>query len=140
MNAIVLTGISAVLVAFITGGASYLVARQGRKAQRETNAVNADSVELKAFRDLASDYRSRLETLEGREAARDQRMADMESKLRSEQLKRESMSRELAAERERTSSLEARFRKALHRIQRLLAILAEHDIEVPADLKGDDLP
>lgn len=140
MNAVLLTGISTILVAVITVGGSLLVARQGRKAQRETNAVNADSVELKAFRDLASDYRSRLETLEGREAERDERMGELETRLRSEQLKRESMSRALDAERERTSSLESRFRKALHRIQRLLAILAEHDIEVPADLKGDDLP
>lgn len=137
---IVITALSTVLVAAITACGGWLVARQGRKAQEQTNAVTAESDELTAFRTLASDYRSRLETLEGREESLHARMSHMESNLRSERLKREGMARELERERERMSALEARFRQALHRIQRLLAILAEHNIEVPPDLKGDDLP
>ena len=140
VDAILITAVSTVLVAAITAGGTWMVARQGRKAQQETNEVTAEAAELASSRAFAGVYMGRLEKLEEREGKLHDRMSDVEEQLRKERLKRESLSRQLEEERKRMTALEARFRKALDRIQKLLAILAQHDIEVPPDLRGDDLP
>lgn len=135
-TAAVITAIGGVVTGLLAFAGVMLTVRANRSAARNATKQEAESAELRAWRGLATEYRTRLERLEDHQGQDRAQLDEVRTALRGEQLKREGMARELDRERERLTSLESRFRAAVAYIQSLLTLLRSHDIEAPPPPDG----